>query len=544
MPAVSYHRRMFPGALLCVIAATFVGVSAAQIPLPEQDERQAIEAGVQLETSRQWRDAIDHYKKAVELWPGSDHLQYGLRRSKFHFGIDRRYTDESFGSELLEVSPSQCLVLFDEVLEKVRGHYVEPISTTWFVAHGTESLWLSLANQQFLQRNLFGADPEQLQEMRDILRQEYWNKRLRSQNEAHAMILQIADKANRLLGLDKSAVVMEFVFGGCNGLDDYSNYLTPARLRDLNSNIDGEFVGIGIVMEAEAGRGMVLLDVLPNSPALESGLRVGEYIVHVDGEDCPDLTTDEGANLLSGRSGSLVSLGIESGHSPEVRTVPCRRREVKVDSIPIKRMIDSGEGIGYIRMTGFQKSTPDEMEAALNQLSAEGMRSLIWDLRGNPGGLLTAAVHVCDQFIAEGRIVSTRGRTPDQNLSYSATRVGTWDLPLVVLIDDHSASASEIVAGAMKDHKRATLVGRKSFGKWSVQTIYPVAWTTGLRLTTAKFYSPNGHNWSNVGVEPDVSVALPDGADLRRGSTELDVQGDLDIRAAIQALRAPQYTRR
>jgi carboxyl-terminal processing protease len=537
------RRRTFVAAMLIAFAGALVGASADQNALFGIDERQAVESGVQLETSRQWRDAIVHYKAAVKAFPENDHLQYGLRRSKFHFGIDRRYADTSFRADLLKLSPHEALSLFDEVLEKVRGHYVDPISTTWFVAHGTESLWLSLANQQFISQNLFGADPVQLKQMREILRDEYWNKRLRSRSEAHAMILEVADQANRLLGLDRSAVVMEYIFGGCNGLDDYSNYLSPGRLQDLNSNIDGEFVGIGIVMEAEAARGMLLVDVLPNSPALEGGLRAGEYIVAVDGQDCREMSTDEAANLLTGRSGSTVQLSIQGSTPQPPRQVECRRREVKVDSIPLATIVDDQEGVGYIRMTGFQKSTPDEMDAALNRLSTQGMRSLIWDLRGNPGGLLTAAVSVCDQFLSEGRIVSTKGRAPEQNLSYSATRIGTWDLPLVVLIDDHSASASEIVAGAMQDHERATLVGRQSFGKWSVQTIYPASWTTGLRLTTAKFYSPNGHNWSMVGVEPDVVVELPSHVPERRGSTDFDLS-DPDLQAALKVLRAPQYTRR
>lgn len=545
MPIIwSSRHRAFVATLLCGIAVALVGVHADQSLVVNPDERQAIESGVQLETSRQWRDAIEHYKKAVKSWPDNEYLEYGLRRSKFHFGIDRRYADFSFRNELLKMSPTEAMTLFDEVLDKVRGNYVEAISTTWYVAHGTESLWLSLASSQFLETNLFGADPAQLKQMRDILREEYWNKRLRSRSEAHNMILEVAERANHLLGLDRTTVILEYVFGGCNGLDDYSNYLTPGRLRDLNSNIDGEFVGIGIVMESEAGRGMLLVDVLPNSPALEGGLRAGEYIVEVDGQNCREMSTDEAANLLTGRSGSLVNLGIQGLTASAPRHVACRRREVTVDSIPIAKIIDEADGVAYIRMTGFQKSTPDEMDAALNRLAAQGMRSLIWDLRGNPGGLLTAAVSVCDEFLSEGRIVSTKGRTPDQNLSYSANRIGTWDIPLTVLIDDHSASASEIVAGAMRDHGRAQLVGRTSFGKWSVQTIYPASWTTGLRLTTAKFYSPNGHNWSKVGVDPDVVVALPEGSPSRRGSTELDVVGDPDIQAAMRVLRAPQYTRR
>ncbi|MCA9108845.1 MAG: S41 family peptidase, partial [Planctomycetaceae bacterium] len=177
-------------------------------------------------------------------------------------------------------------------------------------------------------------------------------------------------------------------------------------------------------------------------------------------------------------------------------------------------------------------------------LAQQGMKSLIWDLRGNPGGLLSAAVHVCDRFITEGRIVSTRGRNADQNLSYSANRIGTWDIPVTLIIDGHSASASEIVAGAIRDHHRGKIVGRQSFGKWSVQTIYPSTWQTGLRLTTAKFYSPNGDNWTKIGIKPDIEVTLSEDAPEHRGSTDLDVEGDPDIQAALGVLRTPQYSRR
>lgn len=539
-----WRHTTFLVALLGCLTVNFVAVSAQHRSPSDPLVRNAIDEGVRLEQSRQWRDAIDHYKQSVKDWPESDHLQYGLRRAKFQFGIDRRYSDVSFKDELLTLSMPEALALFDSVLDQVRDHYVDPITTTWYVAHGTESLWLSLSNQRFLDRNIYGADKQRVQQFRDMLRDEYWNKRLRSRSDAHAMIREVASRAKQQLGMDQSTVVLEYAFGGCNGLDDYSNFLTPGRYRDLNNNIDGEFVGIGIVMEADLGKGMSLIDVLPNSPAFENGLKAGEHIVAVDGNDCREMTTDEAASLLTGVSGSFVKLEIQDARTPAVRTVVCPRRAVKVDSIPIAEMIDDEQGIAYIRMTGFQKSSPDEMDAAMARLSQQGMRSLIWDLRGNPGGLLSAAVHVCDRFIAEGRIVSTRGRNVDQNLSYSANRIGTWDIPVTLLIDDHSASASEIVAGALKDHKRGTIVGRQSFGKWSVQTIYPGTWATGLRLTTAKFYSPNGDNWSTIGIKPDVEVALSEDAPVHRGSTDLDVAGDQDIQAALGVLRAPQYSRR
>src|SRR5262249_31185068 len=153
-------------------------------------------------------------------------------------------------------------------------------------------------------------------------------------------------------------------------------------------------------------------------------------------------------------------------------------------------------------MNSFQKSSAQELDAALQQLRQQGMRSLIWDLRGNPGGLLYAAVEVCDRFIDTGVLVSTRGRTANDNMSYSAQRPGTWNVQLVLLVDGDSASASEIVAGAIRDHNRGKLVGRKTYGKWSVQTIFRVNGTSGLRLTTARFYAPGGGTYSKVGINP------------------------------------------
>jgi carboxyl-terminal processing protease len=177
-----------------------------------------------------------------------------------------------------------------------------------------------------------------------------------------------------------------------------------------------------------------------------------------------------------------------------------------------------------------------ELDAAVSSLRHQGMRALVWDLRGNPGGLLTTAVEVLDRFIHDGVLVSTRGRTSDQNLVYSAHRTGTLTMPLVLLIDGDSASASEIVAGAVKDHRRGTIVGRKSYGKWSVQSILPIHGNCGLRLTTAKFYSPQGHTLGKIGVQPDIEVAEQERVrGHNRGPADLD--GDADVRKALEVLQ-------
>lgn len=494
---------------------------------------EAIQTGASLERDRKWRAAIDHYKLSLESFPNDEHLTYGLRRSQFQFSIDRRYTDRTFISTLKGMTRDEALAQFDEVLGQIHSHFVDPIDTTSIVAHGTESLWLALSNERFLDQNLFGADPARIQSFRKTLREKYWNKPVSYRDGARQVVAEICDLGFKSLGLESGPIVQEFVFGACNCLDDYSNVLTPGRLNDLYSNIEGEFVGIGIVMEGEIGKGMNLVQVLPESPAAEQGLRGGDTITAVEGQDCRFMTTDEAAGLLTGKAGTLVRLEIQSRNGR--REVGVTRREVHVKSIPVAKIVDSTNGIAYIQMTGFQKSSAVELDEALRKLEREGMRSLIWDVRGNPGGLLTAAVEVLDRFLEDGVLVETRGRTYDQNYTYTAHAPGTWDLPIVLLIDGNSASASEIVAGAIRDHHRGKIVGRKSFGKWSVQSIYDLRSGGGVRLTTAKFYSPNGDTLGKIGVKPDIAVAAE--SSDHRPLGEVDPVNDADVRTGIEVLR-------
>lgn len=549
-------RKSFPSC--CGLIALLIGLtwcSGATFAAPRDssaDSRHAIQTGEELERSREWLNAIEHYQEAIEKWPNSQELVHGLRRSKFHFAIERRYSDASFSTSLLELSQREALILFEEVLGKVRTYFVHPISSTSFVAHGTESLYLALANECFLEKHLPHADRESVVRMRSKLREEYWNRPVESQQAARHTVEEVCTVARRLLGLDGTAVVLEYVFGGCNALDDYSNCLTPNRLSDLYDNIDGEFVGLGIEMKSEMGKGLLLVNVLPDSPAAEVGILPGDYIVAIDGQDCRNMTTDAAAGLLRGPAGSRVRLQIDSTGEIAVRHAMVVRRAVHVRSIPVAQIIDRRHGIGYIQMTGFQKTTAEELDAALRDLQRQGLKTLIWDLRGNPGGLLTSAVEVLDRFIEDGVLVSTKGRMLDQNWTYSAHRPGTTDVPLVLLVDGDSASASEIVAGAVRDHRRGIIIGRTTFGKWSVQTILPVrgpigigpTLDTGLRLTTAKFYSPHGHTWGDIGVEPDIVVDNPTSAMERyRNRARLNFSSDPDIQKALDVAR-DQFARR
>ncbi len=281
------------------------------------DATEALKAGEELENSRQWVDAIVHYEAALERFKNDEGLKYALRRTRVHFGIDRRYSDRSFEQKLLRKGRSESLDLFDEILSRVQYEYVEPISTTRFVAHGTESLYMALRNEKFLSRNVKPGQEDAVNRVRQRLINDFWNRKIENRIDARAAITSICDMCQRELGMSGTAVVMEYIFGGCNSLDEYSNFLTPDRYNDLFGNIQGELVGIGIEMKAVKGKGMHLVNVLLDSPAERGGLQPGDYIVGVDGTDVRDLSTDDAAKLLRGTSGSRVELTFETPNGTE-----------------------------------------------------------------------------------------------------------------------------------------------------------------------------------------------------------------------------------
>ena len=537
-------RRLLLGILLLGLSTwTCSATAAPPLPLDLDDSRSALSIGEELERSGQWLDAIQHYDQALDRWPANEDLKYGRRRARVHFRIERRYADASFQKSLVAMSRTQALDLFDETATRIRANFVEPLSYLSIVAHGTESLYIALANPEFLNENLTGVlssgqRKEGVRELRRVLREKYWNKPVHNSQHARQVVLEVSRHAERTLKLPASAVAMEYVFGGCNALDDYSGFLTADRLSDLYSNIDGEFVGLGVEMKEESGNGMLLVNVLPESPAAVGGLRRGDRILEIDGSDIRNATIDDAANRMRGPSGSRVSLVVRRDAEERTWDTVLIRRAVVVKSIPELKIVDREHGIAYLQLAGFQKSTGRELDAALAELQSQGMKSLVIDVRGNPGGLLTAAVEVLDRLIDEGVLVSTKGRTGDQNWTYRAHREGTFDMPLVLLTDGDSASASEIVAGAVRDHRRGTIVGRKTFGKWSVQSIFNIGSHNGLRLTTAKFYSPNGHTLSKIGVEPDVLVEKSTEHTVAyRSSLFGEDESDADLDKAIEILR-------
>jgi carboxyl-terminal processing protease len=366
---------------------------------------------------------------------------------------------------------------------------------------------IALRDPAFLKSNQTVAGADRVAWLRQTLSARRASLVVPTRQAAHDHLVAVCNLAQQALGLKAAPVALEFAYGACDALDDYSSYLTPDKLDDLYAMIDGNFVGLGIELKLDT-EGLRLVGVIRGGPAWEAGIKTGDQIVRVAGHTVRGLSLDEAASRLQGTEGSSVEISVLRPDG-SLRNFVLVRRHVEVESVAEARIVEAAAGVGYVQLTGFQKSSAEELDRAIATLKRQGMRTLVLDLRGNPGGLLNVAVEIAERFVEQGVIVSTRGRAPGQSQVYVSQSKAVWAVPLYVLIDHDSASASEILAGALKDHGRATVVGERSYGKGSVQSIFALRTApAGLKLTTAKFYSPRNRPYSEQGVEPDVPVRV------------------------------------
>jgi carboxyl-terminal processing protease len=299
------------------------------------------------------------------------------------------------------------------------------------------------------------------------------------------------------------------IVGMLQQLDPHSSFLSKEEFKEMQVSTSGEFGGIGIEISMENGR-LTVISPIDDTPADKAGLKAGDIILEIDGESTQDMTLIDAVQKIRGPKGKAVTLTIL--HKDQQK--PFKVKVVR-DTIPIIS-VKSNEvdpGILYIRLTRFNENTTPELKQALADYKKTGkpLKGVILDLRNNPGGLLEQAVNVADVFLPAGKIVSIKGKNAGQEKNFEAKNdSGDVSVPLVVLINAGSASASEIVAGALKDHKRAVLVGEKTFGKGSVQTVIPLSDGSGIKLTTALYYTPNGRSIQAEGIEPDFMVPLKD----------------------------------
>lgn len=316
--------------------------------------------------------------------------------------------------------------------------------------------------------------------------------------------------------------------GMLSNLDPHSAYLEPEAFRDLQESTSGEFGGLGIELGSEDGF-LKVISPIDDTPASAAGIQPGDLIVKINGQPTKGMSLMQAVEKMRGKPGSGIELTLvrEGGRPFDVELT---RAVIKVRSVK-SQLLD--EGYGYIRITQFQVNTGEEVGKALAKLRKDNgkkLRGIVLDLRNNPGGVLQAAVEVTDHFLKKGLIVYTEGRIANSELRFNADPADASEgVPLVVLINGGSASASEIVAGALQDHKRAVLMGTDSFGKGSVQTVLPLNNDRALKLTTALYFTPNGRSIQAQGIVPDIEVAR---AKLTReqdesGIKEADLQGHL-----------------
>src|SRR5713226_4579884 len=337
-------------------------------------------------------------------------------------------------------------------------------------------------------------------------------------------------------------IIYSAIRGTLRGLDPHSSFLDPDMYREMQVETTGSFGGLGIELTL---RDDVLTVVAPieSTPAYRAGIQPGDRIVKIEGLTTKDMQLADAVKRMRGKPGSKIPISILREGWTEPRDFPIVREQIRVQSV---KSADLEPGIEYVRLRQFQEQTANDLEAALEKFTKNGkngrMQGLVLDLRNNPGGLLTSAVEVTEKFLDGGKlVVYTEGRVRNQNMRFQANAKRVFsDFPMVVLVNQGSASASEIVAGALQDWGRAVVLGTQSFGKGSVQTIIPLSDGSGLRLTTAKYFTPKGRSIHGKGITPDIVVEMPKPA---AGEQAPPPPVDEQARLQDQLKRDPQLQR-
>jgi carboxyl-terminal processing protease len=433
-----------------------------------------------------------------------------------------------------------------DALDNARANYLRDISYADLMVGGLKAVRALLTTDGLDRAFPALADDVKRRQFLDVVEEHLvsLNNNAFADRAAMQKLLTRLQTVNaQTIGLPDEVLVSEFADGAFSELDPFTGVIWPSEVEEFNKSTQGEFSGVGIQIQSDPDGSLKVVSPLEDSPAFRARIRAGDVITHIDGKNAKGITTTQAVKIITGPPGTEVTLTIRSPDGA-TRDVPLVRQTIKVASLKGWRhlpgggweyLVDPENKIGYLRLTNFSKETAGELQRALEELNNAGARGVVLDLRYNPGGLLTAAADVSDAFLREGAIVSTRSDRPeDRNhpvLNARRQRTDS-DVPLVVLVNQYSASASEIVSGALKDHKRAVIVGERTFGKGSVQMLFPLANRAAyLKLTTSHYFLPSGrciHREENStvwGVDPDVVVEMTP----EQMRTAIDARSELDV---------------
>jgi carboxyl-terminal processing protease len=447
-----------------------------------------------------------------------------------------RYTDSRMASFVRSASMSTITSLFQEISQYIDQRHVNPVSYEVRTARALDSLIHAVEHPAFLQAAGASANPAAARQVQAELNRMKTSQPARSAQQSLSVMQYAANLVSRSMGIRSEAVAMEFINGTIDSLDRYSAFTPGASLGRSGAetphegvemaNLSENIVGIGVELKAHDD-GALIIGVIDGGPAAQAKLQRGDVITAIDGKSLAGMNLNQAADLITGPAGSR--LGMQVVRDGRNGNVTLTRQRVYVSSVTNVQMIDPNQKVAYLRLKQFSESSSADLDKALWNLHNQGMKTLVLDLRGNPGGLLDQAILISDKFIAGGNIVGTKGRTAQDNSLEKASYDRTWKVPLVVLVDENSASASEIFAAAIQDNKRGVVVGRNSYGKGTVQTHFPLRSASGdLKLTTAKFYSPSGREMAGSGVRPDVAVPAS------QAGLEFSPERDGDIQMALR----------
>jgi len=480
----------------------------------------------------------ERLKASHESAPALVPEQALARRQALQPNLTRRWSNDGLAASARRMDGGAGRYVYADAMGALVDCYVDPLKYRDLVLAGLESLRAALDNPTF--RDRFPEAADDLRRARFAEAVDILALKARAADPWFAFQaadwLAVAMEKNRaMLSLPDGAVVSEMLFGAMDSLDPYTRFLTP-QMREAEAR-EEEYVGIGIQLTSRDGR-LLIHRVFEGGSAEKAGLKAGDEIVAVDGQAVAGTDLGAWAVRMRGKAGTKLVLTVRPAAGGEPREVALVRHEVEMPSVLDAQVLDRERGIGYVHLTQFSGGSTSALRQAIKDLERDGMRSLILDLRDNPGGYLLTSVQIAGLFIPTGRVAEIRGRMLGASWKYDVPPFASpaWNGPLAVLVNGHTASAAEVLSAALASHGRATLVGRRTFGKGAAQINVPVDWgVCEICMTIARVYDPDNACLEGQGVTPAVEVR-------QEPAPGHDLKDDPDVRAAIERL-APDGVR-
>ena len=470
----------------------------------EEEISAVIEECVSYEQAGNWETALQQYSAAIRRFPDSRFLQSQYTRVKVLCDIQKRFETDWYLNAVRQYDFARLQMFVQNFWSIVSTNYVHPFSDAEIFYREARCMDIALGNEMFCAKVLPNVDPRRIEAFREELRQFVQDSIVVSRNDLTRSTLEIGRRFQNRFGQNASLIVLEGLFDCVTSLDFYSEVLLPSQYHDVIATVSGNLVGLGITIKTEDGK-TEIVGIIPDSPAAHSDLCCGDQILAVDNESVEGLNKRQVSTKLEGPAGSSVALRVQAANDLP-REIVLIRKPFVVPSVDHAMILPDSEGIGYFRLNGFQQNSVTEMRQTLSQLKEQGMTSLIIDLRGNGGGTVDSALAISDLFLDRGNIL--RIQSAGSNFTHRAHSGSEWnEIPLVLLIDGNSASASEIFAGAIQGLQRGLLIGKRSFGKGEIQKIYSIPESPFvMKLTTAQFFGPSGNRYDYVGISPNYEV--------------------------------------